>query len=550
MLSAMDSTPSREPPDDLNRRLAELNQIGVALSQEKDLNRLLELILIAAKKITNADGGTLYRRHADHPGELAFEIIRTDSLGVAMGGTTGVKIPFPAIQLRDNRGRDNTSMVVAYAVLKDRTVNITDAYQEKGFDFSGTKAFDRHTGYHSQSFLTVPMKNHEDEIIGVLQLINAQDRTTGMIGAFDETDQRLAESLASQAAVALTNRLLITQLENLFESFVQLLNKAIDEKSPYTGGHCHRVPILTMLLAEAVHETKKGPHALWHLTDLDRYELKIAALLHDCGKVTTPVHVVDKATKLQTIFDRIHLIDTRFEILKRDAEITALKAAREPDADPKAIDQGYRKRLWEIQEDREFLRLCNIGGEAMTPQAQDRVRDIANKYRWRNPLGEPVDFLTHDEVENLTIRAGTLTAAERQIINHHIVVTIQMLEALPWPRHLQNVPEYAGGHHERIDGKGYPRGLKGDQMSVQARIMGIADIFEALTARDRPYKPGKALTESLQILGKMRLDGHIDPELFDIFIRSRVYERYAKDYLDPTQVDEVDVSKIPGYSGD
>jgi len=550
MLSVMDSTASREIPDDLNRRLAELNQIGVALSQEKDLNRLLELILLAAKKITNADGGTLYRRHAEHPGELAFEIIRNDTLGVAMGGTTGVKIPFPPIQLRDNRGRDNTSMVVAYAVLKDRTVNITDAYQEKGFDFSGTKAFDRHTGYHSQSFLTVPMKNHEDEIIGVLQLINAQDRASGAIVPFSETDQRLAESLASQAAVALTNRLLISQLENLFESFVNLLNKAIDEKSPYTGGHCHRVPILTMLLAEAVHETKQGPHALWHLTDLDRYELKIAALLHDCGKVTTPVHVVDKATKLQTLFDRIHLIDTRFEIVKRDAEIAALKAAREPEADAKAIDQSYRKRLWEIQEDREFLRLCNIGGEAMTPQAQDRVRDIATKYRWRNPRGEPVDFLTPDEVDNLTIRAGTLTATERQIINHHIVVTIQMLEALPWPRHLQNIPEYAGGHHERIDGKGYPRGLKGDQMSVQARIMGIADIFEALTARDRPYKPGKTLTESLQILGKMRLDGHIDPELFDIFIRSRVYERYAKDYLDPTQVDVVDVKKIPGYSGD
>jgi len=546
----MDSTASREPPDDLNRRLAELNQIGVALSQEKDLSRLLELILIAAKKITNADGGTLYRRHPDQPDALAFEIIRTDSLGVAMGGTTGVKITFPPVQLHDNRGRDNNSMVVAYAVLKDRTVNIADAYQEKGFDFSGTKAFDRHTGYHSQSFLTVPMKNHEDEIIGVLQLINAKDRTTGAIGPFSETDQRLAESLASQAAVALTNRLLISQLENLFESFVNLLNKAIDEKSPYTGGHCHRVPVLTMLLAEAVHETKQGPHALWHLTDLDRYELKIAALLHDCGKVTTPVHVVDKATKLQTLFDRIHLIDTRFEILKRDAELAALKAGREPGADAKAIDQDYRRRLWEIQEDREFLRLCNIGGETMTPQAQDRVRDIATKYRWRNPRGEPVDFLTADEVENLTIKAGTLTAAERQIINHHINVTIQMLEALPWPRHLQNVPEYAGGHHERMDGKGYPRGLRGDQMSVPARIMGIADIFEALTARDRPYKPGKTLTESLYILGHMRLNGHIDPDLFDIFIRQRVYERYAKDYLDPAQVDAVDVSKIPGYSGD
>ena len=537
----MDSSPaSREPLDDLNRRLAELNQIGIALSQEKDLARLLEIILIAAKKITNADGGTLYRRAAGKD-TLTFEIIRTDSLGIAMGGTTGVKIPYPPIQLRDNRGRDNNSMVVAYAVLKDRTVNIADAYQEKGFDFSGTKAFDRHMGYHSQSFLTVPMKNHEDEIIGVLQLINSKDRATGAIRTFDETDQRLAESLASQAAVALTNRLLISQLENLFESFVGLLNQAIDEKSPYTGGHCHRVPVLTMLLAEAVHEASAGPLALWHLTDLDRHELKIAALLHDCGKVTTPVHVVDKATKLQTLFDRINLIDTRFEVARRDFEIAALRAGD---------TAGLPAKFAEIDDDRAFLRASNTGTEAMSPGDQERVRGIAKKYRWRNPAGEEVDFLSADEVENLTIRAGTLTAAERQIINHHIVVTIQMLEALPWPKHLMNVPEYAGGHHERMDGKGYPRGLKRDQMSVQARIMGIADIFEALTARDRPYKPGKTLTESLQILGKMRLDGHIDPDLFDIFIRARVYERYATDYLDPAQVDPVDVTKIPGYSGD
>lgn len=545
----MDSTPRPEPSGDLIRRLAELNQIGVALSQEKNLDRLLETILLAVKKITNADGGSLYR-HPPGKDTLTFAIIRNDSLGIAMGGTTGVKIPYPPIQLRDAQGRENNSMVVAYAVLKGRTVAIADAYQEKGFDFSGTKAFDRHTGYRSQSFLTVPMKNHADEIIGVLQLINARKRTTGEIVPFSETDQRLAESLASQAAVALTNRLLILQLENLFESFIGLLNKAIDEKSAYTGGHCHRVPVLTMLLAEAVHETKSGPHAAWRLTDLDRYELKIAALLHDCGKVTTPVHVVDKARKLQTLFDRIHLVDTRFEILKRDAEIAALRAGSAPGAKAKTVDQTYRARLWEIQEDREFLRLCNIGGEAMTPEDQERVRGIAKKYRWRNPTGAEVDFLTADEIENLTIRAGTLTAAERQIINHHIEVTIQMLEALPWPRHLKNVPEYAGGHHERMDGKGYPRGLTRDQMSVQARIMGIADIFEALTARDRPYKPGKTLTESLHILGKMRLDGHIDPDLFDIFIRSRVYERYAKDYLDPAQVDVVDVTKIPGYSGD
>ncbi len=538
----MESTASRESTDDLNRRLAELNQIGIALSQEKDLNRLLETILIAAKKITNADGGTLYRRLAGKD-QLTFEIIRTDSLGIAMGGTTGTKIPFPPIQLKDARGRENVSMVAAYAVLKDKTVNIADAYQEKGFDFSGTKAFDRHTGYHSTSFLTVPMKNHEDEIIGVLQLINARDRATGATVPFSETDQRLAESLASQAAVALTTRLLIVQLENLFESFVGLLNKAIDEKSAYTAGHCHRVPILTMALAEAVHETQTGPLALWHMTDLDRYELKIAALLHDCGKVTTPVHVVDKSTKLQTLFDRIALVDTRFEVVKRDTEIAALKAGGSQLA-------ALGSQLQAIDDDREFLRKANIGGEAMSPADQERVKAIAAKYRWRDASGAEVPFLSADELENLSIRAGTLTAAERQVINHHVTVTIEMLEALPWPKHLMNVPEYAGGHHERVDGKGYPRGLRGDQMSVHARIMGIADIFEALTARDRPYKKGKTLTESLQILGRMRNEGHIDPDLFDIFVRSRVYEKYAKEFMDPSQIDQVDVTKIPGYSGD
>lgn len=540
---------------DLIRRLEELNQIGIALSKEKDLDRLLETILIAAKKITNADGGTLYRRHADNQNMLAFEIIRTESLGIAMGGTTGVRIPFEPIRLRDEAGRENTSMVVAYSVLKDSTVNIADAYTAEGFDFSGTKAFDQRTGYRSKSFLTVPMKNHESEIIGVLQLINAKDRSTGEIVPFSEADERLAQSLASQAAVALTNRLLILQLENLFESFINLINEAIDDKSPYTGGHCNRVPVLTMMLAEATHGTASGPLSDWNMTDIDRYELKIAGLLHDCGKVTTPVHVVDKATKLQTIHDRIELIDTRFEAVKRDAEIEMMRlrgAARFATAggDGAVLEQAFRERIREIEEDRRFLRACNVGSEAMPPEDQERVREISKKYRWRNVHGEMVDFLTEDELENLTIRAGTLTAKERQIINHHIEVTIKMLEALPWPKHLKNVPEYAGGHHERMDGKGYPRGLTRDQMSVQARIMGIADIFEALTAKDRPYKKGKTLTESLHILGKFKLNGHVDPDLFDIFVRERVYLRYAEQFLDREQIDDVDVGRIPGYSGD
>jgi response regulator RpfG family c-di-GMP phosphodiesterase len=319
-----------------------------------------------------------------------------------------------------------------------------------------------------------------------------------------------------------------------------MINTAIDEKSPYTGGHCQRVPALTMMFAEAVNETEQGPLSDFHMSDKDRYELKIAGLLHDCGKVTTPVHVVDKATKLEAIYDRIHLLDTRFEILKRDAEIAMLK-----DGSPEAR-AAYRERLRQIEEDRMFLRAANIGGERMHEDDIERVKRIA-EYRWTDISGHEAKFLSEDELKNLIIRAGTLTAEERQIINHHIVATIKMLEALPWPRHLKNVPEYAGGHHERMDGKGYPRGLKREQMSVQARVMGIADIFEALTAKDRPYKKGKTLSESIEILGKFSLNGHIDPDLFDIFVRRKVYQRYAEMFLDKEQIDEVDESKIPGY---
>jgi HD-GYP domain-containing protein (c-di-GMP phosphodiesterase class II) len=483
-------------------------------------------------------GGTLYRLAEDRT--LRFEILRTTSLKYYLGGSTGNAVPFYPIHLIGKDGKPNHSMVAAYAALTGKTVNIADAYTADGFDFTGTRNFDKKTGYRSKSFLTVPMANHENEIIGVLQLINALDPKTGEIVPFSPSDQRLAESLASQAAIALTNRMLINQLEQLFESFINMINSAIDEKSPYTGGHCQRVPALTMMLAEAVNETEQGPLSDFHMSDKDRYELKIAGLLHDCGKVTTPVHVVDKATKLESIYDRIHLIDTRFEILKRDAEIAMLK-----DGSPEGR-ATCRERLRQIEEDRMFLRAANIGGERMHEDDIERVKRIA-EYRWTDISGHEAKFLSEDELKNLTIRAGTLTAEERQIINHHIVATIKMLEALPWPRHLKNVPEYAGGHHERMDGKGYPRGLKREQMSVQARVMGIADIFEALTAKDRPYKKGKTLSESIEILGKFSLNGHIDPDLFDIFVRRKVYQRYAEMFLDKEQIDEVDESKIPGY---
>src|SRR5262245_21420155 len=417
---------------DLLKRLEQLNRIGVALSQEKDITRLLETILVAAKDITNADGGTLYRMTEEK--SLRFEIMRNDTLAIAMGGTSGVEIPFYPVYLYDKEGKPIHSMVASYAVHHDRSVNIADAYTEEGFDFSGTKSFDRKTGYRSQSFLTVPMKNHEGEIIGVLQLINAKDRTTGGVVPFSATDQHLAESLASQAAIALTTRLLINHLEDLFESFISLINAAIDDKSPYTGGHCQRVPVLTMLLAEAVNNCHVGPLRDFTMTDRDRYELKIARLLHDCGKVTTPVHVVDKATKLQTIYDRIDLIDTRFEIVRRDAEIDLLKkqlAALQRGETGSDLKRELAARSKEIDDDRDFLRQSNTGGEGMNDEDIARVKAISEKYRWRDPDGRTAAFLSDEELANLTIRYGTLTPSERQVINHHIEVTIQMLEALP-----------------------------------------------------------------------------------------------------------------------
>jgi hypothetical protein len=304
------------------------------------------------------------------------------------------------------------------------------------------------------------------------------------------------------------------------------------------------VPALTMMIAAAANAAREGPLADFTMSEAELYELKIAGLLHDCGKVTTPVHVVDKATKLQTIFDRIGLIDTRFEVLKRDVQIATLRKLLDlrTKTDPAAESVCWAecwKELGALDDEREFLRRTNIGGEAMKPEDQQRVRDIGTHRTWRNPAGVDTQFLSADEIENLAIRAGTLTAQEREVINHHIVSTIKMLEALPWPKHLKHVAEYAGGHHERMDGKGYPKGLTREQMSVQARMMGIADIFEALTARDRPYKQGMKLSQAIDIMRKFSQGGHIDPDLFEVFMRQGVYRHYAENYLDPEQIDAV-----------
>ena len=523
----------------LENRIHRLNEIGMALSTESDTNKLFEMILEEAKNITNADGRTLYSK--DEDGNLKFEILRNDSMKTIMGGSSKVDIPFDPVRLWIDDSTPNQSNVSAYVALTGETVNIEDAYKEEGFDFSGTKSYDSKTGYHSKSFLTVPLKNHEHEIIGVMQLINARDENDEVI-SFDDDMQEQVESLASQGAVALTNKKLVGELKTLFEAFIQLIATAIDKKSEYTGGHCSRVPVITMMLADEVAKTTSGKYKEFSMTEDERYELYIAAWLHDCGKVATPPHVVDKGTKLETIFDRIELVKTRMEIVKRDVEIAFLK--RHMNGSLPGFDEEYHASIKKIDDNIAFIDSCNIGGEFMKPELQDKILTISKDKVVLNNKEQNV--LTDDEVRNLNIAKGTLLPEERDIINDHISITIDMLEELPYPKNLKNIPEFAGGHHEKMDGTGYPKGLKGDHMSPQAKIMAIADIYEALTAADRPYKEGKKLSQAMRIMGFMKNDYHIDEDLFEIFVHSGVYKKYANEYVSPSQLDNVDEKSVLG----
>jgi HD-GYP domain-containing protein (c-di-GMP phosphodiesterase class II)/HAMP domain-containing protein len=529
----------------MTRRLADhvrtmetINDIGISLSAERDQEKLISIILGGARKLIHADGAALYLLGSG--GQLNLALMCIDSLNLTCDSKS---IALPGAQ-SDN---PPATPILISSPLLERTNNIPDIYAAREFDLRGQISFDERMSYRTRSVLSVPLRDHLNSFIGVLQLSNALDQNSGLVVMFSEQDIRIAESLASQAAVTLTKNRLAEEFKRLFEGLTELVATAVDAKSRYTGDHCKRVHALTMMIAEAVNRADCGPFAGFSLSENEIYELKIAALLHDCGKVATPVHIMDKSTKLETITDRIQLVEARFQILKREKHIALLRnqlirmAGDQSNVCLAGVDRDLRSSTEVLDADLEFLKRSNLGSEFMSESMRTYVRDIARKYYWPNEDGQRVAALTDDEVENLTIVKGTLTQAERTLMEQHAELTIKMLQALPYPENLRNIPSHAGSHHERMDGTGYPRGLNRDDISIQGRIIALADAFEAITAADRPYKKPNRLSEALAILHEMKSEGHIDPDIYDLFIAERVYLRYAEQFIPSSQMNTSEI---------
>jgi len=566
-------------------------EIARSLSAEQKMERVLELILEDAMTVTNADGGSIALL-SDDSTQLEYALVRNDEIGIHNGGTSQSPIDIEPLSIND---ADNVHAELHVLQTKS-AISIDNINESRDLDFNSVMKRHQSGDYLCKSYLALPLLNRQKEVIGVLQLINSRDRRSREVTGFSQAYQAYVHALASNAALALDNNRLIRAQKDLFDAFVQLIAGAIDTKSPYTGGHCQRVPVLAELLASEASRSKLDAFRDFNLSEDESYELYVASWLHDCGKVTTPEYVVDKATKLESIYNRIHEVRMRFEVLWRDAELAYRDGLAGHPGDKEKLRKQLKDHHLQLQKDFAFVASCNTGGEYMDPDHMQRIREIASQTWVRhfddriglsedeiqlrkdvppvtvpadeklladrrehliprtdggNPFGDNPYAFKMDvpdyaynlgEVTNLCIARGTLTDEDRFKINDHIVQTINMLKKLPFPKSLKRVPEWAGNHHEKLDGTGYPRKLNADDLSIPERVMGIADIFEALTASDRPYKKAKTLNESVHILSFMRNDGHICPDLFDLFLTSGIYLKYAEEHLSPDQIDDVDIS--------
>ena len=562
---------------ELERQIDILILAGSELNNTmKDRRNGMEIILNSACKLTNADGGTLYMIAEEYfdeplnPGELKatylnFEVLQNTTMGVLLQRKSDEEFFLPPVPMQVG-GVQNLNNVSAYCANTGQVINIPDVYNVQGFDFSGTRKYDEQTGYRSKSMLVIPLRDHENEIIGVLQLINRK-KENGEVIPFAPADQAVVQAISYQAAVSLTTEKLVGEQRALFAAFVQVLAEGLGEKSPYNFGHINRVAQLTEIIAGAINKYDQGPYANLGFNQDQMDELRLAGWMHDIGKLTTPENVVSKQLKLEVLADRFELVVQRYNSKIKDLEIELLQAkvkALETGTNPEEIRALTEKTNGEIKAlEQELVALMsyNFGGEFMADEKIAAIKAAAQKTATQhfkvqfeqgintpyvgkvellaNPIQEPL--LTQVEQELLSIKKGTLSEAERQIINDHADRSWRWLFKLPFPRKMLKLPLYAAAHHETLNGTGYPHKLRAHQLPTQSRIIAVVDIFEALTANDRPYKKPMPLAKALDILGFMVKDGHLDPEICKIFLLSGQCEAWAKANLLPEQLGPLDL---------
>ncbi|MEA1915227.1 MAG: HD domain-containing phosphohydrolase [Campylobacterota bacterium] len=509
------------------RQIQKLNEIGSSLSGQKDINQVMNKVLKGAKQLCKADAGTIYLMSEDEQ-YLQFSIVQTSSLELSIGGEDE-NIRWENLALYDEKGDVDITTIAARCATKKTMFNIQDVYAYPWKDFEGPKSFDDATGYQTQSMLLVPMINQDGDVIGVMQLINKLDEK-GNIIEFSPEDEDLILSMASQVAVSISNTKLIADLENFLDAYMESIATIIEKKSKHTSGHIKNVVQISSMIAEAINKSQGTyKHKFFNSDELK--QLKIAAWMHDIGKITTPEHIINKSSKLQKVMDSIELIQVRFELYKKELEIDYLK-------DVISLEH-YEEQLQNTDQDLKFIEIINLGNRRIDDEEIQRIHTISQKTLTLN--GVPQPLLHEDEVYNLSVLHGTLNKQEREVINEHAQISIDILESLPFPKRLRNVPKIAGAHHEKLCGGGYPKNLHGKEISFESRILAIADIFEAILAHDRPYKKANTLNTAMGILHDKALKNEIDAELLKFIVDNNLHIEYVVKNLDSSQLDEVTV---------
>ncbi|UMZ74962.1 HD family phosphohydrolase [Natranaerofaba carboxydovora] len=503
---------------EVEKQLKNFLSIGIALSAEKDHNKLMEMILNEARRITGADAGTLYLAKEN---ELSIEIIHNDTMNTYKGGTSNEEADLPPVPLEKE-------YVSGYVALTGKSVNIADVYEDKNFDFTGPQKYDRMTGYRTKSMLVIPLKNHLDEVIGVLQLINALDQGRDMT-SFSQKHETIVKSLASLAAISLTNQQLIEEIENLFESFVQVMVTAIENKTPYNASHTEKVSKLAVKLAKAVHNSNKEPFGDEFFEEDRLKQLEMSGWLHDIGKVSIPLSVMNKKTRLD---ESLTLVLTRINLAKEQAQkekieelITKNRDADDANLDAKKIQKECQAVIEKYDKILETIKAADNPDNFIDEDKKNELIEIAN-IKYKDETGEKKPLLTEEDLECLTVSKGTLTEDEKNIMQQHVDITEKILSKIPFTKKLSKVQEFSCMHHESLDGKGYPKGLEEEDIPLEARILAIADIYDALTASDRPYKKGIPVEKALNIMKSMVEEKKLDKDLYELFVEEKIYESY------------------------